>query len=89
MFRDLFMEQVFLCAYIGFNEFVENQIWMAKIGSWQNKKGCYKYFDDEITVGKDSFEEICSSHMTGLGAAVLGLFSRVEFLNNVKDLNLN
>lgn len=56
------MEQIFLCAFSGFGEFMNND-WIARIVSWQTDTGCFSY--DNIT---------CSSHMNGVGAASLALF---------------
>lgn len=64
-FKDLFMEQTFLCAFSGFGDFVNNE-WISKVLSWQLQSGCFSY--DNIT---------CSSHMNGLGAATLALYGRM------------
>ncbi|XP_062552868.1 uncharacterized protein LOC134218006 [Armigeres subalbatus] len=79
IFRDLFMEQVFLCAYVGYDEF-RNQSWLGEIVSWQNGAGCFKYYRDENSVGEKALNKHCSSHMTGVGAAVLGLFARLQLV---------
>lgn len=62
--KDLFMEQIFLCAFAGFGEFVNNN-WIEQILSWQKRSGCFSY--DNV---------LCSSHMNGLAAASLALFGR-------------
>lgn len=63
--KDLFMEQIFLCAFAGFEEFF-NHKWISQVLKWQMTSGCFSY--DDIN---------CSSHMNGLGAASLSLFGRV------------
>lgn len=63
-FKDILMEQIFLCAVSGFGDFINNT-WIKEILSWQTASGCFTY--DEIS---------CSSHMNGLGAASLALFGR-------------
>ncbi|XP_019545354.2 uncharacterized protein LOC109415860 [Aedes albopictus] len=79
IFRDLFMEQVFLCAYVGYAEF-RNQSWLGEIVSWQNDAGCFKYYQDEGRVGPNALTTECSTHMTGVGAAVMGLFARLQLI---------
>lgn len=79
IFRDLFMEQVFLCAYVGFAEF-RNQTWLGEIVGWQNGNGCFKYYQDVDRVGSNRLTTECSTHMTGVGAAVLGLFAKLQLI---------
>ncbi|EAT47144.1 AAEL001730-PA [Aedes aegypti] len=79
IFRDLFMEQVFLCAYVGYAEF-RNQSWLSEIVSWQNDAGCFKYRQDADREGANALTTECSTHMTGVGAAVLGLFARLQLI---------
>lgn len=62
--KDLFMEQIFLCSFAGFGEFLNND-WIEKILSWQKRSGCFSY--DNV---------MCSSHMNGLAAASFALFAR-------------
>ncbi|XP_058819227.1 UPF0764 protein C16orf89 homolog [Topomyia yanbarensis] len=76
--RDLFMEQVFLCAYAGNGEF-RNQTWISEIVGWQNTNGCFKYYNDFDESESNQLVKVCSTHMTGLGAAVLGLFARLQY----------
>lgn len=71
--KDLFMEQVFLCSFVGFGEFW-NDKWISKILQWQMDSGCFSY--DNVT---------CSSHMNGLGAATLAFFGRRSMLNVPKN----
>lgn len=68
-FKDLAMEQIFLCAFSGFGEFMNNA-WIAQMISWQLKSGCFSY---------DS--ERCSRHMNGLGIASLAFLGRALVLN--------
>uniref|UniRef100_A0A182W6T2 RNA helicase n=1 Tax=Anopheles minimus TaxID=112268 RepID=A0A182W6T2_9DIPT len=83
LFRDLFMEQVFLCAYSDgpLPEFT-NPSWLAAIVSWQNGEGCFKYYADEGdgAIGPRALTTHCSTHMTGVGAALLGLFARLQLV---------
>uniref|UniRef100_A0A182SPB6 Uncharacterized protein n=1 Tax=Anopheles maculatus TaxID=74869 RepID=A0A182SPB6_9DIPT len=84
LFRDLFMEQVFLCAFGNAPPMVEftNPAWLAAIVSWQNGEGCFKYYGDEGdgVVGPNALTTHCSTHMTGVGAALLGLFARLQLV---------
>lgn len=73
------MEQVFLCAYVGYAEF-RNQSWLSEIVSWQNDAGCFKYRQDADREGANALTTECSTHMTGVGAAVLGLFARLQLI---------
>ncbi|KFB45192.1 hypothetical protein ZHAS_00013154 [Anopheles sinensis] len=83
LFRDLFMEQVFLCAFVRppLPEFT-NPTWLAAIVSWQNGEGCFKYYADEGdgVIGPNALTTHCSTHMTGVGAALLGLFARLQLV---------
>ncbi|XP_053665686.1 uncharacterized protein LOC128714831 [Anopheles marshallii] len=83
LFRDLFMEQVFLCAFSDapLTEFT-NPAWLAAIVSWQNGEGCFKYYGDEGdgVIGPNALTTHCSTHMTGVGAALLGLFARLQLV---------
>lgn len=63
-FKDLAMEQIFLCSFAGFGEFMNNA-WIAKLASWQMKSGCFSF--DGLT---------CSVHMNGLGIASLAFLGR-------------
>uniref|UniRef100_A0A182JIW5 Uncharacterized protein n=1 Tax=Anopheles atroparvus TaxID=41427 RepID=A0A182JIW5_ANOAO len=84
LFRDLFMEQVFLCAFSHHSELPEftNPAWLAAIVGWQNGEGCFKYYADEGdgVVGPNALTTHCSTHMTGVGAALLGLFARLQLV---------
>uniref|UniRef100_A0A182QUS3 Uncharacterized protein n=1 Tax=Anopheles farauti TaxID=69004 RepID=A0A182QUS3_9DIPT len=83
LFRDLFMEQVFLCAYSDAPlEDFTNPDWLAAIVSWQNGEGCFKYYADEGdgVVGTNALTTHCSTHMTGVGAALFGLFARLQLV---------
>jgi hypothetical protein len=62
--NDLFLEQIFLCAFSGFNEFLQNK-WISSILNMQMTSGCFSY--DKIK---------CSPHMNGLGAASLAFFGK-------------
>ncbi|XP_055638234.1 uncharacterized protein LOC129776551 [Toxorhynchites rutilus septentrionalis] len=79
VFRDLFMEQVFLCAYAGFTEF-RNQTWLGTIVGWQNSNGCLNDGHDSGLLEMNTLTAQCSTHMTGLGAALLGLFSKLQMI---------
>ncbi|XP_070508723.1 UPF0764 protein C16orf89 homolog [Chironomus tepperi] len=63
--KDLFMEQIFLCSFVGFGEFLNNR-WISDILDWQMKSGCFTYDGTN-----------CSSHMNGLAAASLMYFGRL------------
>ncbi|XP_058447260.1 uncharacterized protein LOC131427777 isoform X2 [Malaya genurostris] len=78
MFRDLFMEQVFLCAFAGYKEF-KHQAWINEIVGWQNTNGCFKYYKDFDESETNQLIRLCSTHMSGLGAAILGLFARLQY----------
>ncbi|XP_053673731.1 UPF0764 protein C16orf89 homolog [Anopheles nili] len=86
LFRDLFMEQVFLCAFSDapLPEFT-NPAWLAAIASWQNGEGCFKYYADEGdgVLGPNALTTHCSTHMTGVGAALFGLFARLQLVPGV------
>jgi hypothetical protein len=62
--KDLFMEQIFICAFLGHGEFLQNY-WIEEILSFQIKSGCFTY--DNVN---------CSPHMNGLAAASLSLFGK-------------
>ncbi|XP_035914620.1 UPF0764 protein C16orf89 homolog [Anopheles stephensi] len=81
LFRDLFMEQVFLCAFSDAPDFT-NPGWLAAIVSWQNGEGCFKYYADggDGAGGPNALTAHCSTHMTGVGAALLGLFARFQLV---------
>lgn len=64
-FKDLLMEQIFLCGFVGFSEFLNNE-WIVQVISWQMESGCFSYNNLK-----------CSSHMNGLGAATLALLGKV------------
>lgn len=69
--KDLFMEQIFLCSFLGFEKFLDNE-WITEILKWQMTSGCFSY--DNVS---------CSSHMNGLGVATLALFGKIlENLSN-------
>lgn len=61
-FKDLFMEQMFLCSFVGFDDFMKND-WIAEVLKWQLKSGCFS--SDMIS---------CSTHMNGLGIAALAFY---------------
>lgn len=69
--KDLIMEQIFLCSFLGFEEFL-NKKWIAKILEWQMDSGCFSY--DNVN---------CSSHMNGLGAANLAFFGKLKQRNQL------
>ncbi|XP_055546298.1 UPF0764 protein C16orf89 homolog [Wyeomyia smithii] len=77
--RDLFMEQIFLCAFAGYEEF-RTQNWLKEIVNWQNQAGCFKSFEVDLGMGTNQLQADCSTHMTGVGAAVLGLFARLQLV---------
>ncbi|KAF2904625.1 hypothetical protein ILUMI_01563 [Ignelater luminosus] len=87
-FDDLFLEQVFLCGYEGFMEFMTRR-WMEHVLSIQTNDGCFGIFLKrgfrKIELRRKKREANlmkfgCLDHTTGLGAAVLSLFLR--FLDN-------
>lgn len=61
-FKDLFMEQLFLCTFVGFDDFMRND-WISKVLKWQLNSGCFSYDTSS-----------CSTHMNGLGIAALSFF---------------
>lgn len=69
--QDLVMEQIFLCSYSGFWDFLRAE-WVGEITSWQDKSGCFVF--KRIDQSEDQSE--CSDHMTGVGAAILALVLR-------------
>ncbi|CRL06077.1 CLUMA_CG019285, isoform A [Clunio marinus] len=75
--KDLMMEQIFLCGFSGFNDFLKND-WIKSIIMWQFNLGCFSY---------DNFN--CSSHMTGVGAANLALFGAVLHEGNSVNFENN
>ncbi|ETN67615.1 hypothetical protein AND_000569 [Anopheles darlingi] len=85
LFRDLFMEQLFLCAFSQADALPEftDPAWLAAVLGWQNGAGCFKYAVDEddeetATGNRNPLTAHCSTHMTGVGAALLALFARLQ-----------
>jgi len=84
--QDLFLEQVMVCALLGFQDFFKSE-WLNMILTWQYKNGC---FGDEnpgrFSMRKLMFERDmaggCLSHKSGLGTAVLGIYLRHLVENN-------
>lgn len=62
-FKDLFMEQLFVCGLNGFKEFL-HPAHLSRILGWQ-KDNCFLY------------DGICNSHTTGLGIAIYGLLAEI------------
>lgn len=71
--KDLFMEQIFLCAFAGFVEFLDNE-WIENVLSWQMESGCFSY--NNVS---------CSSHMNGLGAASLALYGTIQDSGEIQN----
>ncbi|XP_055678366.1 UPF0764 protein C16orf89-like [Lutzomyia longipalpis] len=67
-FRDLAMEQIFLCSFEDFPDFLKPR-WIAEISSWQDESGCFTLCESSRKCCS------CSDHMTGVGAALLATFS--------------
>ncbi|XP_050298579.1 UPF0764 protein C16orf89 homolog [Anthonomus grandis grandis] len=88
---DLFLEQVLLCGYEGFQEFIQSN-WLFYVLKSQRPSGC---FSDDLTDKKKSrlrrdltyFEDGCNDHTTALGAAVLALY--YNFVVNEENLPIN
>lgn len=59
-FRDLFMEQIFFCGFLGFSEFLRKD-YLTTIMSWQSSSGCFLYNGE------------CSNHMSGVAAGLIAL----------------
>ncbi|XP_050084536.1 UPF0764 protein C16orf89-like [Anopheles aquasalis] len=85
LFRDLFMEQLFLCAFSQADALPEftDPAWLAAVLGWQNGAGCFKYSaddgeDETATGNRNPLTTHCSTHMTGVGAALLALFARLQ-----------
>ncbi|XP_058056527.1 uncharacterized protein LOC131207909 [Anopheles bellator] len=81
LFRDLFMEQMFLCAYsqAALPEFAD-PAWLATTVGWQNGEGCFKFYGDDGdgVEGPNALTTHCSTHMTGVGAALMALFAKLQ-----------
>lgn len=58
------MEQILLCNFAGFGEFLRND-WIREALGYQMRSGCFSY--DKIN---------CSQHMNGLGIALLATIGR-------------
>lgn len=88
-----------LCGMSGYLSFIDEFI-AKKIGQWQiADSGCFAYFDGTLSSGGDDgsakngkfkrdanrLNGNCSDHMTGLAAAVYGLFAKItiHFYANV------
>ncbi|CAG9773837.1 unnamed protein product [Ceutorhynchus assimilis] len=75
---DLFLEQILLCGYEGFTDFIRND-WLFRILKSQRDSGCFKdklLDKNKSRIKRDAvlFEDGCSDHTTTLGAGVLGLY---------------
>ncbi|XP_066253359.1 UPF0764 protein C16orf89 homolog [Euwallacea similis] len=87
---DLFLEQVLLCGYAGFTDFIQSD-WLYRISKSQRLTGC---FVDTLTdklksrIKRDFryFNDGCNDHTTGLGAAVFALHYNY-LINFVSKLN--
>ncbi|XP_037048772.1 UPF0764 protein C16orf89 homolog [Bradysia coprophila] len=79
--NDLLLEQVLLCGFNGYAEFLEER-WIRNIVEWQNSaSGCYEYHGERrdkrsMVILRDN----CSDHMTGLAAAAISMFIRILLL---------
>ncbi|XP_077300503.1 UPF0764 protein C16orf89 homolog [Arctopsyche grandis] len=72
-FKDLFMEQLTLCAVIGYMEVLKPQ-WIASINDWQRLEGCWGHYYNRIRRSSTSLGPAnCSSHSTGLGISTLAM----------------
>ncbi|CAH1978281.1 unnamed protein product [Acanthoscelides obtectus] len=74
---DLYLEQVVLCGYEGYTEFLQNK-WLYYILKSQRSSGCFPAFlDDSLKTrmkrNSNTLDDGCVDHTTGLGAAVLAL----------------
>ena len=82
--QDLFLEQILLCAMIGYEEFLRLD-WLRIILKWQDPVyGCYSDVSDSISFKakrhlliEQEMNHACLSHKSGLAAGVLSVYSRV------------
>lgn len=63
--RDIFLEQVFFCAYLGFSEFLRKD-WINMILEWQDPEGRFIHFGDKF-----------DSHINGLAVAFLTVVGKI------------
>lgn len=80
LLKDLFMEQVLFCSFNGFSEFIRED-WLAKIISWQESSGCFKYSSSNLTSAMVEDQYNCTDHMTGIGVALFGVFGKIIMRN--------
>nr|CAI5860567.1 unnamed protein product [Callosobruchus analis] len=74
---DLYLEEIVLCGYEGYSEFLQNK-WLYYILKSQRPSGCFPAFlDDSLKTrmkrNSNTLDDGCVDHTTGLGAAVLAL----------------
>lgn len=69
------MEQILLCTFAGFGEFLRND-WIREILGYQMRSGCFSY--DKIN---------CSNRMNGLGIALMAnlanIYEKIELKKKV------
>ncbi|CAH1109358.1 unnamed protein product [Psylliodes chrysocephalus] len=75
---DLFVEQVALCGYEGYTDFLSNK-WLLYILKSQRSTGCFagNLTDDlktKIKRTSNIFEDGCADHTTGIALTVLSLY---------------
>lgn len=77
-----------LCGMSGYAAFIDENT-SLDIARWQViESGCFQYYDDVLSKNNTTSERIkrtatilednCSDHMTGLGAAIFGLFAKIS-----------
>lgn len=77
-----------LCGMSGYAAFIDEYT-SLDILRWQViESGCFQYYDDGLFNNNTNSEKIkrtatfsednCSDHMTGLGAAIFGLFAKIS-----------
>ncbi|KAK4874235.1 hypothetical protein RN001_013595 [Aquatica leii] len=75
---DLFIEQIVMCGYEGFEEFMTTE-WMEHVLKIQSPHGCFGTSTSSSVFEKREANLIkhnCIDHTSGLGAAALSLFLR-------------
>jgi hypothetical protein len=83
--QDLFLEQLLLCSFIGYEEFLRLD-WLHTILSWQNSDyGCFSSGSDIIDMNSKTKRHLlieqemtngCLSHKSGLASGLLATYSR-------------
>ncbi|XP_018564079.1 UPF0764 protein C16orf89 homolog [Anoplophora glabripennis] len=84
---DLFLEEVLLCGYEGYIDFLKSK-WLIYILKSQKKSGCFPAslgdpLKSRIKRDTNILPDGCADHTTGLGAAVLSLYYNFIIKGNV------